>query len=88
MSTCQLCGAQNLTWLENIRKLVNPITGQEHGPGLCVIKIPRYKMIDGVALMRPDLNIARDITKAAIDLHINPFRVRVVRDGDFLVIKR
>lgn len=87
MSTCQFCGAQNLEWLENAHKLVNPITGQEHGIGYCMIKVPRYKVDNGVSYPRKDEYLARDVVDAAIRLKMRPDS-KPTRDGDYLILVR
>ena len=89
MSTCKFCGADNLTWHENLGKLVSEITGKQHSFKECTPnKIPLYCEENKVFYPRREERIAGDITNEAVRLGINPYRVEIVRDGDFLVIKR
>lgn len=88
MSVCNLCGAEGLTWLENMRKLVNPITGQQHGYNLCIIKIPRWEMsVAGVMCIRKADNIAADIVSRCIAAGKNPDTAQKRIEGDFIIIR-
>ena len=89
-TTCQLCQTPGLEWSENTNKhgkhwLYNPNTGQEHH---CEIpKIPLFDIVNGIAYPRNDLYVAKDITSRAVEFKLDPYRVRVQRQGDYLVVK-
>lgn len=57
-------------------------------PHSCEIpKISLFKVDNGVHYPRKDEYISRDITNTAVEHNINPFTVKVQRQGDYLVIK-
>lgn len=87
MSTCNLCGATGLIWHENMRCLVSEITGKKHGYNLCLIKIPRFDMDNGIALYRRPERIAADIVKRCLEAGKNVERAICSIEGDFVVIR-
>ena len=46
-----------------------------------------YDNIGGILFDRREESIARDITEEAVRCKLDPYRVRVVRQGDFLILK-
>lgn len=57
-------------------------------PHACQSKpIPLYETFNGIVCRRNEGYIAADITRAAQALGLNPFRVRTVKSGDFLIVK-
>lgn len=57
-------------------------------PHRCEIpKIPLYDIVNGIAYPRNDLYVAKDITSRAVEFKLDPYRVRVQRQGDYLVLK-
>lgn len=56
-------------------------------PHTCGIKIPLYMKMYGIQVRYSDGTIAQMQTDKALELKLNPFKVRFERQGDYLVLK-
>ena len=84
--TCQVCKQQVYIDDETQHKFDN----YPDYPHRCQIKpnpIRLYDNIGGIQFDRREESIARDITDETIRCKLDPYKVRVVRQGDFLILK-
>lgn len=88
MADCNFCGATGLTWHENLRCLVNEITGKRHGAQYCKPKeVAIYLDAQGI-WPRNDQRVLHDLVDDAVRLGKNPWNFETERRGNYIVVKR
>jgi len=89
--TCQWCGKPGLIWHENLKLLVNEVTGQKHSQQLCQKPEPQlvrlYDNMNGIICDRKGESIAFDITNEALRQCLNPHIVTAVPKGNYLQVR-